>query len=508
MKMKEKAKTGIRAYVNQVRARLFRPVRREAGIALLIVTVTLAVIGATVGEFAYNSQVDLEAAANSRDMLRAEYLARSSIQLGQLLVAVQNSLNKQMQSLPPEIRNLLVITDYAGFLAKAFGSDKEAREGLGGLIGLDLSGAKGLGTPPGTSFDLNIASEEGKYFLNCGGAVNLNPDARTNLYTLVNALVRPLRYDRMFNVPDPDGVVVTREDLPRAIIDWGDVDLQRYEPQGGSTGAEERYDRGRDRYEAHNHNLDTTEELTLVRGVSEDFFAAFGDLFTVYGQDCRVLASAVSADSWPLVAGMIAASAADPNVVYDPNTVVVAQQVAGILKTGLPLLTQLAKTVKIEKCVVDKSQCQAPGSSALAPPPPPPPPVPGAKKSPPAPSGDSVDLLSNLICSPYISQLPSLSQGLSATTGADAPPPPTTGLRPIKMCPGKLGKFLRDNPQTGNPRRYYRIDATGLVQRNEKKSTQVRIRGVWDSQHNNSFPLCTNHPSCTRGGTWVYYRMD
>jgi hypothetical protein len=76
------------------------------------------------------------------------------------------------------------------------------------------------------------------------------------------------------------------------------------------------------------------------------------------------------------------------------------------------------------------------------------------------------------------------------------------------MCPGQLAKFLKDSPKTGNPRRYYRIDATGTVQRNEKKSTQVHIRGIWDSQSFNSNPLCNNHISCVRGGTWAYYRID
>ena len=107
---------GVRARLGALRARLRRPVRRQAGVALLIVTVTIALLGATIGDFAYNSRVDLEAAANSRDMLRAEYMARSAMQLGQLLVAVQGGLYKQ---LPEQMRDAIVITDFAGFLAQA-----------------------------------------------------------------------------------------------------------------------------------------------------------------------------------------------------------------------------------------------------------------------------------------------------------------------------------------------------------------------------------------------------
>lgn len=486
---------------------------RQAGVALLLTTVTIAVIGATTGEFAYNAQVDLEAAANSRDMLRAEYMARASLQMGRLLVAVQGMIDQQMQSMnvPPEFQSFLVITDYAGFLAKAFGGDKEAREGLGGFIGLDLGSVKGLDTPKGTSFDLSIGSEEGKFFINCGGGGNPNPASQLALYRLLSALIRPLRYDYMFNVPDVDGVVVSREDLPRAIIDWTDVDLQRFEPLGGASAGEERYDRGRDRYEAHNQNMDTIEELNLVRGVGEDFWSAFGELFTVYGSnDCRVLASAVSADSWPLVAAMIAASSSDPNVVYDPNTALVAQQVAALLKNGLPLLKQIQKAApgSLGKCDPGNvSQCPKVGSAPQTPQP---------SKGPQLPAGlgpggasatdDSIDLLSNLVCTDMISQLPGQVQALGGMLGV-APPPVNGTLRRIPMCPGMLGQYLREKPAKGSPRRYYRIDATGIVQRNAAKATQVHIRAVWDAQGSVYNPLCNNHPSCTRG-TWVYYRMD
>lgn len=532
--MSEKKESRVSRWRRRLGSRLGRKVRREAGVALLMVTVTVAVMGAVAGDMAYNARVDLEAAANSRDMLRAEYLARSAMQLGQLLVVVQGGLQKQMQALPPEIRDLIVITDYADFLAKAFGGDDEARAGLGGLIGLDLAGAEGLGSGKGTNLDLEIASEEGKYLLNCGGGgVNPNPQQRQNLYLLIDKMIRPQRYSRMFRIPDRDGVVITYEDLPRALIDWVDVDQQRYEPLGNATASEERYDRGQDRYEAHHHHMDTIEEMALVRGVSEDFWAAFGEMFTVYGgSDCRVLSSAMRPESWPLVAAMIAASSPDQTVVFEPNTALVAQQVAGMLKSGLPLLKNLAQQIKLEPCKVDARQCQLPGQGPgqgqgpQGQPNRPQPPVAG-KQGQQQGGGDSVELLSNLICSPYIAQLPALGQGLSSSLGlgGSAPPPPPTQLRPIPMCPGRLAQYLRDGSSGatggtgpgavigggggggGGARRFFRIDAKGTVQRGPNKSTQIHIRGVWDAQNINANPLCINHPSCNKG-TWVYWRMD
>jgi hypothetical protein len=144
-------------------------------------------------------------------MLRAEYLAQSGIELAKLLVAVQSGMQNMLQSLPPEFRDAIVITDYANFLAQAFGGDKESRDALGGMVGIDLGSVEGMGTPKGTSFDLSITSEEGKYPINCGGGYNPTPDSKRNVYLLLDALVRPPRFDRLFGVADRDGVVINRE---------------------------------------------------------------------------------------------------------------------------------------------------------------------------------------------------------------------------------------------------------------------------------------------------------
>ena len=486
------------------------PTRRQRGVAILVVLVTTAVIGSAAADFAYNTQVELEAAVNSRDMLRAEYMARSGLQLGQLLTAVQASLAtalKSLDALMPGLGDAIVVTDYAGFLAQVFGGDKDARAGMGAMLGIDLGDVEGLGSPRGSSFDLNIASEEGKYLINCGGGLAginaTNSPVQSNLYKLLYNLIRPLRYDRMFNITDRDGVVITREDLPIAVIDWSDIDLQRYNPLSSAGGSEDRYDKGRDRYEAHNNYFDTVEELLLVRGISEDFWAAFGEMFTVYrSTDCKLLASGVQPEAWPLVAAMIAASAADKNAVYDPNTAAVAQQVAGLLKTGLPTLKSMAQTLKLPECKVDASQCSTGTTSPKTTP------GPTTTTTTTASSGDAIDTLSNLICSSSVSMLPGMADMLSSMTGATTAPKPTVSLRPIPMCKGALGQFLREKPPTSkSARRFYRIDATGTIQRSETKSTQVHIRGVWDSQSNNSNPLCTNHQTCF-SGTWVYFRID
>lgn len=490
--------------------------RRQRGMAILTVLVSLALLGATTADLAYNAQVEMEAAANSRDMLRAEYLATSGIELAKLLIAVQGGMQNMLQSLPAEFRDAIVITDFAGFLAQAFGGDKEARDGLGAMVGIDLGSVEGMGTPKGTSFDLAITSEEGKFPINCGGGYNPNKEAQRSLYMLLDSLVRPPRFDRLFQVPDRDGVVINREDVPTNIIDWTDVDVSRYSPVGAGSASEETYDKGRDRYEPHNQYFDTIEEMIQVRGVSEDLWAYFGDFFTVYGtQDCKVLASAMEPTAWPLLAAMIAASAVDRTAVFDPNTSFVAQQLAGMLKSGLPMLKSMSGELnKLGSCKPDPRcpnatpQTTTNKTTSTT-----------TKTATPPPASDAIETLSNVICSSAIEKLPQMAESLSSMTGMSSPPTLTTPLKPIALCPGMLARFLRDRPTAAagaqggssagkSPRRFFRIDATGSVQRSAQKNTQVHIRGVWDSQSMNMNPVCVNHPSCFKNGTWLYYRLD
>src|SRR5262249_42752890 len=176
--------------------RLQQPVitrrRRQAGVALIVVTVTLAVLGAVVGDFSFNARVDLEAAANSRDTLRAEYLARSGIQLSRLLIKVQQSVLDKNRNFIGDIQ----IADFAPFLMKAFGGPADERAGLGGLLGFDVSQLKGLGMGKNATFDVTMASDDGRINLNCGGGINPNQQQAQALGKVLTALFWPPRYDQ------------------------------------------------------------------------------------------------------------------------------------------------------------------------------------------------------------------------------------------------------------------------------------------------------------------------
>lgn len=311
--------------------------RRDRGVALLVVITWLALMIALVGEFTYGTTVEAAQAANARDELKAHYMARSAVNLSRLLIKIQQRFvepvmgqaQKMLQQamggaggasgsassggLPPSLGISLRVTDYAGMLMGFFSGSKDEVAGLGSLIGLDVSQAKGLGMKSGR-FDAEITAEDGKIDLNCGGGVTTVDVAKQfQVYRLLTGLLFSPRYDRMFSERDGSGQFASRRDVARALIDWADFDPNLFGPGGGAE--DYRYDATDDKYISHDNFYDSVEEIRLVRGVSDAFVEAFGPYLTVYSNKdpgCRVNLGAISnrsADCTPLVMGVIRGAA-------------------------------------------------------------------------------------------------------------------------------------------------------------------------------------------------------
>ncbi|MSP59016.1 MAG: hypothetical protein EXR72_01525 [Myxococcales bacterium] len=480
----------MRHAAHRLLARLARPliaahrrkVNRQGGFALVVVTVTVAVLAAVVGEFGYNSRVEMESAANARDQLRAEYLARSGINLSRLLIKTQQAVIDKINN---QFKMDIQIGDFAPFLMKAFGG-ADGAEALGDLLGIGAGSVKGLGVGKSASFDVAMTPEDGKININCAGGLNAagngvipqgNPqpvairrpgdaptatpinDPKEGLFRMLVALMYPRRYDRIFDNPDADGQYATREEVARAIIDWSDVDETRYDPAtpSGGGGEDYHYDSLRDTYKAHNNFFDTVEELQLVKGVSDDFWGSFGEMFTVYGT-CQINLNAVSVEHWPITAAIVRASAKDqqnPSLLDETLVAALAQQVRAITQaTG-----GLKSTDDLAKFAANK----------------------GMPLTPPGAAGGTT----------------------GGTGGAEAPLefPPIPGLTAIELDNKNLNTLARIGP-----REIYRIDSTGTIQRSAGRKIQVHIRAVFDTTHFNG-NATSGDPGDTRG-TWVYWRMD
>jgi general secretion pathway protein K len=335
---------------------------RERGVALLLVLTWLALMTALIAQFTYGTSVDAAQAANARDELRAHYLARSSVNLSRLLIKIQKQFIDPIMGQAQQLLGAamggagnkgaggagggasaggglgfsLRVTDYAGPLMGFFSGSKDEVAGLGGLIGIDTTGVKGLGLKSG-HFDAEITYEDGKIDLNCGSGLSVSADEKrkqATVYQLLMALMVSPRFDKLFSEADSNGQFTTRADVARAIIDWADQDESTFSPDGASGSAEDyRYDARTDRYRAHNDSYDTVEEIKMVRGVTDGFMEAFQPYLTVYASDpqklCKVNLSAISnkngGDCTPLLMGVLRAAAqpdptkapADPSILDD-----------------------------------------------------------------------------------------------------------------------------------------------------------------------------------------------
>jgi len=363
----------LRTLAARFRARHERD--RQSGVAFLITISSLSLLIALVAQFTYGTTVDAAQAVNARDEVRAHYLARSALSLSRLLIKIQlrfvepimqtaqQMLAKQMDG--QDLGISLRVTDYATPLLGFFAGSKMETALLSGLIGIDTTGATGLGIPTG-HMDAEITNEDGKIDINCGGGSVPTRSQQIMVFRLLQALMASPRYNWLFEQRNAEGQFIDRVDLARAIIDWADADEQAFAVDANASGPEDyRYDQRDDPYQAHNNYYDTVEETNLVRGMDPDYAEAFASNFTVYASDpkqnCRVNLASVKGDCTPLIVGLVRAalfpdpskpptnlSILDDNVLYPLASILCERgQAVGFdsLKTLIGVLTNPANSI-------------------------------------------------------------------------------------------------------------------------------------------------------------------
>lgn len=271
--------------------------RSQAGIALLLVIVCLAIIAPFTASFNLKARVDWKASINTRDEVAAKHAQRGAMQLSLLLFEIQRQVFNQKQF--RDFMGSMDITQVAPYLMSVFGTAEGAEE-LGGLVGIDTSALGELGLDGG-SFEYRLYPESGKLNINCLAVQREgadNPAGRT--VETLEALMAPGIYNPLFEEVKPDGNTYQRTDITRAIADYIDADRQRFDllrlrSTSGDEQREYRYTELADPYEARNGRLDSVDELHLVEGIDDDWMEAFGRELTVYGQ-CKVNLNFASAE--------------------------------------------------------------------------------------------------------------------------------------------------------------------------------------------------------------------
>lgn len=283
----------------------------ERGIALIVVTMALVFLVATTVEFGTNTNVDLAAAANARDDVRAHFLGRSGINLSRLIIEIQTRIldSDQVRSRIGDVQ----IAQFAPLFVSAFGGSPDEVKAMSALLGGTQGEAlKGLGVSAGT-FDIAISTEDGKINVNCAGG---NIETQGAIKAQLDALLYFEAFNPIFEKPDAEGWQRDRDTQVKAIIDYIDRGRGRYD--GGSSPEAYGYDTLRDDYEAKNNYIDSIGEIKQIRGVDDRFWTLFGGQFTVYGS-CKINLGAVKDPK--LLASVIFLAAKNPDdpILRDAN---------------------------------------------------------------------------------------------------------------------------------------------------------------------------------------------
>lgn len=319
--------------------------RRQRGVALLLVLIALAVLGAMTVDLMEDDSVYVSSAAASRDALKAEYLARSGVNLSRLMLSVQPLLGGAF-NFPFWQYADVIMEPFSASSGGGGGEGDEGDEGGGSLLedmaGLDLSGAQGLGLPAGEEFSVAIVDEESKIQVNVGTE---NRRARDLATQQLLALTSPVQYDALFDRASEGDRFFGRPEIICELLDFSDPDEDLCDGSGGED--ETYYDNEEAPYLRKNAPYDSLEELHLVKGIGDDFWAAFADpdptdperrVMTVWGKG-RVNVNTASAQTLFAQVCYLASDDTGAGACNDPgmllNLVQILQAVT-LLRTFMP----------------------------------------------------------------------------------------------------------------------------------------------------------------------------
>ncbi|AKF80805.1 type II secretion system protein K (GspK) [Myxococcus fulvus] len=334
--------------------------RRSRGVALIIAVVSIALLTIIATEFAYNSRVDLQLAANQRDEVRAYYMARSGVALSRLLLRFQ----KQVDATPiPNPASLL-----SGFLGGNVGAQGNTPQPsslnlqLWRMARVDCHMLKGLVKSEGLENGKEDAppldpvdEDDGNFrmdgeedpaskemsaqmtrrsfggFEGCFLSTISDEEEKLNVHRLMagagDALPTALRmldmledkrFEFLWERDDANKVRSNPQDVMLAIKDYADDDetgsaINRNDPvnpmPSGFSDEGSPYSRYEPSYEPKNARFDSVDELYRVHGVNDQFMSAFRDRLTVY-PDINSRPNINTDD--PVMMGLAIMSVADP----------------------------------------------------------------------------------------------------------------------------------------------------------------------------------------------------
>jgi general secretion pathway protein K len=289
------------------RLRKRREARKRRGVALVMVLGAITVLTVLLTELQEETSSELSSALAERDAIRAEYYARSAVNLSRLIIASEPGVRKSLGVLATAMKiKQLPVWEYTDLLLGPFNSEASSGAFTAAMgATADYSSAMNLGLSGGGRFEVKIVDEDSK--ININTAARGDPASQLRVAAALIGLFAPTSNDPLFEGRDLDNQFSDRAIICGALIDWADSDEALFgcDPRatGPSSGGTEDnfYQVIGMPYIRKNAAYDSLQELRLVRGVGDDFWATFVDpdpgdprrrIMTVWGQGAVNISSA------------------------------------------------------------------------------------------------------------------------------------------------------------------------------------------------------------------------
>lgn len=296
------------------------------GVALVIVLAAISILTVLLAELQDEASSESAAAIADRDALRAEYAARSAVNLSRLLIATEPTIRTALAPILMMAMGgatQIPVWEFADQILGAF-NDKGGAESFASLSGFDLGGGRNLGMK-GARYEVFVVDEDSKINLNVAARGDAITQNRLGMELL--GLLGGEQYNPLFENRDPDGQFSDRMTICSALVDWADSDETMYTCDPRNAQAQMAlpedtfYQLLKTPYRRKNAAYDSLDELRLVRGVSENFYATFIDPdpnnpkkrpVTVWGQGTININSANAQTMLSLVCGFAVANPPQP----------------------------------------------------------------------------------------------------------------------------------------------------------------------------------------------------
>ena len=260
-----------------------RRLRDERGVALLMVLLVISLLTAVIVDFSFQTRLDARIAANVRDDLRAETLARSGFAMA-LAVLNKDALTEDDSGSP--VPGGAAVSDLLNKARREAAQDTTATGQPRAATGVDSlmdswARMQYLRVPlgPGESLDVQVTDLTSLIDLNAiittsqGGQPSVNQPVFDEILMLITAAREAQKLKK-----EDAGEEMSPEEIAYAIADWVDPDEVRIADGGFE---DEYYNSLPDSYSSKNGPFDSVAELQLVEGVDDALYEALRKHLTV-----------------------------------------------------------------------------------------------------------------------------------------------------------------------------------------------------------------------------------